>query len=82
MTTILVQALAVLMMLFFGAMAFYPLVLGNEPARRSSDQHAEDRVLHISPVPAIERLRPVPGHRPLPLGNGEPEDHSHRQDAA
>lgn len=82
MTTILVQGLAGLMLLFFGAMALYPLFFSSTPTARTTDHAAEDRVLHISPVPMIERIRPVPGQWPLPLGNGVPEGQPHRRDAA
>lgn len=81
MTEILVQGLAGLMLLFFGAMALFPLFISDKPATRA-DHAAEDRVLHISPVPMIERIRPVPGSHPLPLGNRLPEGDSHRRDAA
>jgi len=82
MTTILVQGLAVLMLLFFGAMALFPLFIADKATSRAADSAAEDRVLHISPVPMIERIRPVPGHWPLPLGDRMPEGDAHRRDAA
>lgn len=83
MTTILVQGLAGLMLLFFGAMALYPLFFADKPANRAVDQDAEDRVLHISPVPMIERIRPVPGSsQPRPLGDRMPVETPHRRDAA
>jgi hypothetical protein len=39
-------------------------------------------VLHISPVPAIERIRPAADNQPFPLGGRVPEESSSGRDAA
>lgn len=65
MTTILVQALCVLMLLLFAAMALYPLFLGDVDA---VPQHDEDRVISIAfstrpeptPLPVVREYRPIP----------------------
>lgn len=83
MTTILIQGLAGFMLLLFGAMALFPLFVSNKPSTRSIDSTAEDKVLNISPVPMIERFRPVPGHRSVLLGNTVlPAGEDHGRDAA
>lgn len=82
MTTILIQGLAAFMLLFFGAMAIVPLLLADEVHSRPMASTNEDRVLHISPVPVIERIRPVADNQPFPLGNRVPDEDSSGRDAA
>lgn len=82
MTAILVQGLAALMLLFFGAMALFPLLVSNDAPARPTTSANEDRVLHISPVPVIERMRPVAEHQPFPLGNSVSAEHASGRDAA
>lgn len=82
MTTILVQALAGFMLLFFAAMAIFPLLLSDDAPARPVTSTNEDRVLHISPVPAIERIRPAADNQPFPLGGRVPDEDSSGRDAA
>jgi|GEM_PF-2793582 len=82
MTTILVQGLAVLMMLFFGAMALLPLLTPDRQGTQKAASTGEDKVLHISPIPMIERLRPVAENQPLPFGNTVPGEDTPGRDAA
>lgn len=81
MTTLLIQGLAAFMLLLFGAMALLPLLTsGGSHAAPETDVH-EDRVLHVSPVPMIERLRPL-ADQPTPLGKVDREEDPARPTAA
>lgn len=82
MTTILVQGLAGFMLLFFGAMAILPLLFSDHAPAQPTTSTNEDRVLHISPVPMIERIRPAADNQPFPLGNRVPDGDSSGRDAA
>ena len=70
MTPLMINGLSVLMLLFFGAMALFPLFLPD----RAGDQEAdhEDRVLHISPAPMTERSAPAARHQPVAIGSIAP----------
>lgn len=67
MTPLMINGLSVLMLLFFGAMALFPLLLPD----RAGDQEAdhEDRVLHISPAPMTDRSAPAARHQPVAFGS-------------
>ncbi len=82
MTTILVQGLAGFMLIFFAAMAILPMLLTDDDPARSTVSTREDRVLHISPVPVIERIRPDAENQPFPLGVRVPDEDSSGRDAA
>ena len=82
MTMILVQGLAILMLLFFGAMAVVPMLVSDETSAPPVASANQDRVLHISPVPVIERIRPVADNQPFPLGNMVSDEDSSGRDAA
>lgn len=82
MTTILIQGLATLMLVFFGAMALLPLLTSERQPTQKSSSTGEDKVLHISPIPMIERLRPVAENQPLPFGNTVPGQDAPGRDAA
>jgi hypothetical protein len=71
MTALLINGLSVLMLLFFGAMALYPFLLPDR-AGTHTEHTNEDRVLHISPAPMIERRTLAPtatAHQPIALGD-------------
>jgi hypothetical protein len=82
MTTILVQCLAGFMLIFFAAMAIFPMLVSDEAPARTATSTNEDRVLHVSPVPMIERIRPAAENQPFPLGNRVPDEDSTGRDAA
>lgn len=70
MTTLMINGLSILMLLFFGAMALYPLLLPDR-AGDQPEQVEEDIVLHISPAPMIERRTPAATantHQPIAIG--------------
>lgn len=67
MTPMLINGLSVLMLLFFGAMALFPLLLPDRTDHQAPDH--EDRVLHISPAPMTERSAPAARHQPVALGS-------------
>lgn len=73
MTTILVQALCVFMLLLFAVMALYPLFLGDVD---STPNYDEDRVISIalSTSPEPEPVTPLHrNYRPLPeVGSDHP----------
>ena len=67
MTPLLINGLSVLMLLFFGAMALFPLFLPDRAGNQEADH--EDRVLHISPAPMIERPAPAARHQPVAISS-------------
>jgi hypothetical protein len=75
MTTLLINGLSILMLLLFGSMAIFPLLLSNPrpsttPAVKHDHSHDhEDVVLHISPAPMIEHPVPAARHQPVAFGN-------------
>jgi hypothetical protein len=81
MTAFLIQGLAGLMLVLFGAMALLPLFTSPRSDAGETHRPAEDRVLHVSPVPMIERLRPV-AEMPMSLDRPAPQDDPSRRDAA
>jgi len=84
MSTILVDLLVGFMLVLFGAMAIGPLLISSRPASQPTSSPAEDRVISVSPVPMIERLRPLAEKQPHPLGGHlpAPSHDQHRRDAA
>ncbi|HEV2074348.1 MAG TPA: hypothetical protein VGR29_11980 [Thermomicrobiales bacterium] len=82
MTAILINGLVVLMLLLFAAMALAPLLFSARSTAQVDHSTGEDRVLHVSPVPMIERFRPNGGKQPLPLGKAPSTGDSSRRDAA
>jgi hypothetical protein len=86
MTTLLINGLSILMLLLFGSMAIFPLLLSNHrtimtPAVKHDHDH-EDVVLHISPAPMIERPAPAARHQPVAFGNVTPGNDPSRREAA
>ncbi|HLU36037.1 MAG TPA: hypothetical protein VKZ61_09710 [Thermomicrobiales bacterium] len=81
MTALLINGLSVLMLLFFGAMALYPLFLTDGASRRTVERVDEDRVLHISPAPMVERQMPAAGHQPVAFDSTRRDDTSRREAA-
>ncbi|HVL26246.1 MAG TPA: hypothetical protein VM450_19295 [Thermomicrobiales bacterium] len=77
MSTILVDLLVGFMLVLFAVMALGPLLISSKPTTST----AEDRVISVSPVPMIERLRPLAEKQPHPLGGHLPASHDQR-DAA
>ena len=67
MTPLLINGLSVLMLLFFGAMALFPLFLPDRAGNQEADH--EDRVLHISPAPLTDRSAPAARHQPVAIGS-------------
>ena len=63
MTTLLIDALIVVWLLFFGSMAILPLITGGARAQQHADRPAEDRVISISPARPATR----PQHSRTPL---------------
>lgn len=82
MTTLLINGLSVLMLLFFGVMALYPLFLSDRSVEHTVEHANEDRVLHISPAPMIERRMPAARHQPVAFGNTHRDDDPSRREAA
>lgn len=82
MTTLLINGLAGLMLLLFAAMALAPLFYSGRSTAQADHSTGEDRVLHVSPVPMIERFRSVTGNQPLPLGKAPSAGDPSRRDAA
>lgn len=82
MTTILVQGLAGFMLIFFAAMAILPMLVADDAPAHSAASTNEDRVLHISPVPAIERIGRDAENQPFPLDVRVPDEDSSGRDAA
>ena len=82
MTEILINGLAGLMLVLFGAMAIAPLLFSSRTTVHTESSTNEDRVLHVSPVPMIERFRPVAGNQPLPLDKAPSTGDPSRRDAA
>lgn len=72
MTTLMINGLSVLMLLFFGAMALLPLLLPDRAGEEPSQHVDEDLVLHISPAPMIERSSPAARHQPVAIGSITP----------
>ena len=70
MTMLMINGLSLLMLLFFGAMALFPLLLPDRTDHQVPDH--EDRVLHISPAPMIERSAPAARHQPVAIGSVAP----------
>jgi hypothetical protein len=68
MTALMINGLSILMLLFFGAMALFPLLLPDR-AGKQPQQVDEDLVLHISPAPMIERATPAANtYQPVAIG--------------
>jgi hypothetical protein len=80
MTPLLINGLSVLMLLFFGAMALFPLLLADRAGDQSPDH--EDRVLHISPAPMTERSARAARHQPVAIGSVASGTDPSRREAA
>lgn len=81
MTTLLINGLSIFMLLFFGAMALYPLLLTSRTGRQP-ERVEEDRVLHISPAPMTSRHAPAARHQPVAIGSSAPGTDPSRREAA
>lgn len=82
MTTLLINGLSVLMLLFFGAMALFPLFMSERSTERTVEHVAEDRVLHVSPAPMIEPYMPAARHQPVAFGSARTDGDPSRREAA
>ena len=71
MTTLLLNSLAVVLMLFFGAMAYYPLFLKSSDTEKQADTYGEDIVVSVVPAP-MDQKKPTPIRIPRRTGN-DPE---------
>lgn len=80
MTTLLINGLSVLMLLFFAAMALFPLLLSDRAGDEAADH--EDRVLHVSPAPLTERSAPAARHQPVAFGSTASGTDPSRREAA
>lgn len=58
MTTLLLNSFLVLITIFFAAMAFYPLFMGNNETDASPKSIGEDRVISVVPM-GLEKNRPI-----------------------
>lgn len=76
MTTLLLNTLAVVLMLFFGAMAYYPLFLKSADTEAPAETYPEDVVVSVVPAP-MEQKKPTPISIPRRTGN-DPEHPGHR----
>ncbi len=77
MATLLLNSFLVLITIFFGAMALYPLFIGGTDTQLSTEPYGEDRVISVVPI-GLEPNRPTqigpavtgdesgehPGHQP------------------
>lgn len=86
MTTLLINGLSILMLLLFGSMAIFPLLLSDPrptPASAVDQPHDhDDVVLHISPAPMIEQPMPAARQQPVAFGNVTPGSDPSRREAA
>lgn len=80
MTTLLINGLSLLMLVFFGAMALFPLLLPDRTREEAADH--EDRVLSISPAPMTNRHAPAARHQPVAIGSIAPGTDPSRREAA
>jgi hypothetical protein len=80
MTPLMINGLSVLMLLFFGAMALFPLLLPDRANGQEADH--EDRVLHISPAPMTERPSRAARHQPVAIGSITSGDDPSSREAA
>lgn len=76
MTDLLLNSFLMLVVLFFGAMAYYPLFLKSADTEAPVEAFSDDVVISIAPAP-MERKAPRPIILPRPGGNG-PEHPGHR----
>ena len=67
MSTILIDVLVGFMLVLFAVMALGPLLISTRPSSQPTSSPAEDRVISESPVPMIERFRPLAEKQPHPL---------------
>jgi hypothetical protein len=81
MSTILIDVLVGFMLVLFGAMALGPLLISARPSQ-PTDNTAEDRVISVSPVPMIERLRPFTEQPLHPLTGDRPGTRPDHREAA
>lgn len=76
MTTLLLNSFLVLLVILFGAMAYYPLFLKSSDTEQPAEAYGDDVVVSI--VPATTERKPArPIVLPRPNGNG-PEHPGHR----
>lgn len=76
MTDLLLNSFLALVVLFFGAMAYYPLFMKSSDSEEPVEAYSEDVVISIKPAP-MERKAPRPIILPRPTGDG-PEHPGHR----
>lgn len=82
MSTILIDILVGLMLVLFAVMALGPLLISARPGSQPTSSPAEDRVISVSPVPMIERLRPLAEKQPHPLPGQLPGNRPDQRPAA
>ena len=76
MTNLLLDAFLVLVVLFFGAMAYYPLFIKSADSHEPVHTSGDDVVISVAPAP-MERKAPRPIVLPRPDGS-TPEHPDHR----
>lgn len=70
MTDLLLNAFLVLLVVFFGAMAYYPLFLNSSETESTREAYSEDVVIRVVPAP-MERKPSRPIVLPRPGGNND-----------
>jgi hypothetical protein len=76
MTTLLLNTLLVLLTLFFGVMAYYPLFASSNDTEEPVEKYADDVVISVAPAP-FEHNRPTSISSPRPAEN-DPQHPWHR----
>lgn len=74
MTSLMLNSFLVLLTIFFGAMALYPLFISGTDTELEMELVGEDRVISVVPL-GIERDVPTPL---IPRGNGDGEHPGHQ----
>lgn len=76
MTTLLLNTFLVLLILVFGAMAYYPLFAKSADTETPVESFSEDVVISIAPSPLGQRPTPITARRGTGTGSG-PEHPGH-----
>lgn len=84
MTTLLLNALLVLIVIFFGVMAYYPLFLNGSEAEEAVEAYGEDVVVSVVPAPIGQQSAPISIARTARYStrDGNDPDHSGNRPAA
>lgn len=70
MTTLLLNAFLMLVVILFGAMAYYPLFLKSSDTEDAAESYGEDIVVSVVPAP-------LETNAPRPIVLPRPDDHDH-----